>query len=159
MQCKETKGPGLLSLSIISSMYDTHDLSIHAGAYIMCLYTIVDYILSSPGPKTTRSQRPDHQSGAQLGQFRPTASSASRSRWRSSIHLYISLSMNNNNRSQVEFHFFFSDRAWWSRPVVREGKTTQLVRGHAAGWQGKSSKPRLRRTKTDVFVILLLFSC
>lgn len=158
MQCKETKGPGLLRLSIISSMYDTHYLSIHAGAYIMCLYTIVDYILSSPGPKTTRSQRPDHQSGAQLGQFRPTASSASRSRWRSSIHLYISLPM--NNRSQVEFHSFFSPtaRGGRGRRFVR-GKPPNSYAGMPLGGRGKTSKPRLQRTKTDVFVILLLFSC
>jgi hypothetical protein len=60
-------------------------------------------------------------SGQQPNNQNNQSSSASRSQWRSSIHIYISLLINNPWSNSI---FFFSDRAWWSRPDVREGKTT-----------------------------------
>jgi hypothetical protein len=97
-----------------------------------------------------------------MGQFRPTAEQSEQS-----ILKRVTVAVEKldphlhqpplNNQFQVEFHFFFSDRAWWSPQEVREGKTTQYVRGHAAGWQGKTSKPRLQRTKADVFVFCYCF--
>lgn len=64
-----------------------------------------------------------------------------------------------NNQSQIEFQFFSPTARGGGRGqrFVR-GKTTNTLRGHAAGWQGKPSKSRLQRTKADVFVFLLLFS-
>jgi hypothetical protein len=88
---------------------------------------VADNVFSSPDQKTPRSQRPDHQSGAQLGQFRPTAEQTEQSILKRvtvavekrSNHIYISLPM--NNQSQVEFHFF--------SPTARGGRGRRFVRG------------------------------
>jgi hypothetical protein len=124
---------------------------------------VADNVFSSPDQKTPRSQRPDHQSGAQLGQFRPTAEQTEQSILKRvtvavekrSNHIYISLPM--NNQSQVEFHFFFSDRAWWSRPEVREGKTTNTYAAMPLGGRGKRVNHVCRGRKQNVFVLCYCF--